>query len=143
MDVAQRVVQILQFRNKSTRPPKKTAVDKTERKLANSLDYMKRRARGGKGIRSLSPAEVAHLTRIPGWNSQRWNQTQNTGTRRVKKGWEAYIRVQGTEYYGPARSTRTLPRADYLKLRAAADGGWATFATTFNALRPDRPPLDL
>ena len=141
--VTKQVSEIVRWYVRNNRLPKQAAACKNERKLANWLRYMKQKAQGSKKNRPLTATDVSQLQRIPGWTHQHYARSENTGTRCAKKGWEAYIQIRGTKYYGPARPTRTLARADYLKLRAAADGGWATFATTFNALRPDRPLLDL
>ena len=142
MDVSRIVTKILRFHDQNKRLPRQGATTANERKLAQWLAYMKRRARGVTGKLPLSPTDLSELARIPGWDPQRWVRNKlTTGIRRGKHGWEAQIQVKGSRYYGPSRSTSQQARADYLELRAAADANWDTFASTFSVLRPDRSLL--
>ena len=114
--VAKQVSEIVRWYVWNSRLPKQTSACKNERKLANWLRYMKQKAQGSKNNRPLTATDVSQLERIPGWTHQHYARSENTGTRQGKNGWEAFLRVQGKKYYGPARHHRKEARTGYLQL---------------------------
>ena len=116
------------FVNTHGRFPKQTSETESEKKLAWCMTHVKRKERGYRGARPLSTAERATLLEVPGWTSNRWERSENTGTRKARKGWEARIQVGDTTYYGPPRKTRELAREDYVSLRELADQSTKAFS---------------
>ena len=98
-----------------------------EKSLAHWVVQMKRRQRYAKGTTPLTQRENDLLAVIPGWTPSRWQRSSITGTRRIRQGYQARIKVNRIPYYGPYRATRTLARRDYEDLRTAADEGMETF----------------
>ena len=98
-----------------------------EKSLAYWVEQMKRRARYARGTTPLTQREHDLLAVVPGWTPSRWHRSSTTGTRRIRQGYQARLKVNRTLHYGPYRTTRTLARSDYEHLRTAADEGMETF----------------
>ena len=118
--------------------PKQTSTSQTEKSLALWIHDIKKRFAGSRSP-ALDQEQISSLDQIPGWTWSRWERSHNTGTRKGKNGWEAKIRVIGTSYYGPSRSTQAQARQDYLALRAAADSSETAFKVALNKMKGTAP----